>query len=184
LYREAHISACSNKQRREYDYRRDTNDYINYHRYNTYDEPEDRDQRMDRFHAEIGYRPYVLGFNACYRTNDAFMRTQFLYDESLYIRRGEGVRGRIAKVASNFRQASGPTESAQALPTAYSEYAGLRTIIVPYRKTAGYRTCQTFSVTVPKNAMQTDVMIVNADDAFAYEREQDPQSSWHINWMR
>jgi hypothetical protein len=179
------VAPCSKRVKLEYSRTRDTIDYINYHRYKSYDDD------LDAFHTEIGKRPAsILGFETarCRTTTVDVVRSQFLFDDDPSIRRAPSnvqvVRNLTQNVQGELNALGGKPAVAQTFPRSYSEYVDLKSMIVPYRKPADQPACLGVSIKIPGYAAETDIMAVNSDDALVYAPEQDPQTSWHIVWRR
>jgi hypothetical protein len=185
LYREAHLTPCSRTIKSKYSKQRDTVDYINYHRYKSYDGD------FDEFHTEIGSRPAsVFGFDTtrCRSTRTDYVRSQLLFEDDPAIRRAP-VKVQVARnlsqnVQVEINSITGKPVAAQTIPNGYKEYVDLKTMIVPYRKMSDQPACVGIMVNVPPHAVETEIMAVNSDDALVYSQDQDPQGNWHISWQR
>jgi hypothetical protein len=165
----------------------DTQRYINYHRYGL---PDDKPGvvNLDRLHAELGNRPPRVWYESdsrCASTADWDIAPQFLFEDNFADRQPTGFFGYFGyRVSSTYEAAN--QETAYAAPLAYSGYQGLAVLVKPFRKPPNSLACVNFTVDhIPNNASQTNVMIIDADDARFPPANpfQDPQITWSFNWQ-
>jgi hypothetical protein len=196
LHRDSYKSPCVEKRDRqlsEYNETSEAQRYVNYHKYKF---PEARSvpeqARLYNFHADIGNRPardsahrssFLESDRRCASTDDNDIAAQFLFEVSQSARQ-ERASGQEWLEARGALTVAAARSEAYAAPGAYSEYHNLTAWVLPYRKSAAQLSCMAFSVSVPGNATQTELMIIDADDARnPRDYSTDPQRAWTFEWQ-
>jgi hypothetical protein len=196
LHRDSYKSPCVEKRDRqisEYNETSEVQRYLNYHKYKF---PEARSvpeqARLYNFHADIGNRPardpahrssYWESDGRCASTDDNDIAAQFLFEVSQSARQ-ERASGQEWFEARAALTVAATRSEAYAAPGSYTEYHNLTAWVLPYRKSAGQLSCMAFSVSVPGNATQTELMIIDADDARnPRDYSIDPQRTWTFEWQ-
>jgi hypothetical protein len=175
-------------------------DFVNYHYYRILREPADPNNAMDRFHAELGERVVNALFSqrrVCTTTDFGPILGQFLFDE---FRVSANVYQSIVRIAAAAtRIVATPVQAAAAETPSYRGYLGLAATVIPYKKEAGSAGCVAFSIKIPTNFAkieQSEVMVIDADDALIATRYANPstpaeyayprsiQKSWMIQWQQ
>ena len=181
--RSGYTSPCSKGDVAAYSHDVDVERYIDYHFYGLRDSEQNRLLNLEFAHADVGPRQIPRAWPLpprarCLNTRYGTIRVQFLYSDD---RRVAYTLETLSRQYSLFSRAVGPSP-AYAAPAAYREYDSLKTIVIPYvKRSAGARSCFAFKLPIPKDTVTTEVMIVDADQAFA-NSGIDPQQSWTLSW--
>jgi hypothetical protein len=179
--RRRYISPCSGKKIGPYGDDVRPERYIDYHFYGLDDSERDPARNLENAHADVGVRQFSQYWSlpartGCLNTRYSTIRAQFLYDD----RRAAFTYETLGRQINLFSEATG-TSPTYAAPSAYRQYESLNTQVIPYQRTPNKPACFAFVVPIPANAVQTQVMIVDADDAFA-NSGIDPQKTWQFTW--
>jgi hypothetical protein len=186
ISRDDYSTPCSGKENEEFsDYAAtvSTREYRGYHRFGL---PADDDlgNRLDKLHADIGDRTPLWKRDGevkrCAATNDPDISLEFLFG-NLSEREPPSIGEQIADQVERTREALGASYNA---PPEYANYQYLSVHVVPYSKEANKPSCYAFPVDVPEQASETDIMIIDADDARYPLILHDPQSSWGFRWVK
>jgi hypothetical protein len=177
-----YTSPCSKRDIVAYSHDADVQRYIDYHFYGLRDPEPNRTLNLEFAHADVGIRESPNSWplpasRACLNTRYDTIRAQFLYGDD---RRVASAYETLSRQYSLFSGAFG-TPSAYAAPPAYREYDSLKTMVIPYvKRPPNAPACFAFNLPIPANTVITEVMIVDADKAFA-SSGFDPQRSWTIS---
>jgi hypothetical protein len=179
LKRNAYTSPCTGREQGGY-FRPNVGiaKYRAYHFYLDRDTDPDPNKSLNSFHADVRSDDV----RKCVRTSDEDIRPQFLYDPPDE-RRTANARDRAVRVVSDAtRFFKGGTAYAD---TGSAGYSGLRTEIVPYRKRSQEHVCVHVNISVPENALKTNIMIVDVEDALdpgIRDTRMVTQSEWTVIW--
>lgn len=187
LRRDRYRSPCARAKRpdhKEFVGSADVRRYRNYHLYRLPD-PYPAEANLNRLHADIGNRPARWFFDSndrCASTSDWDIRPQFLFEDELADRQPIGLFDYLSGRVQMTYEAQ--KSSAYAAPAIYTRYRDLAVRVMPYRKTPNAMACISFTTgAIPANAIRTDVMVIDADDArFPRLLSQDPQKTWNFQW--
>jgi hypothetical protein len=183
LQRNKYDSPCTGASKQAFKAKKTVDEFRRYHFYIQPDLTTDSDVNFDNFHADVGVRPASSLFSRtqCLQTNTAGVREKALFDPER----------RLATVWERTRWAASTTlfrgDSAQATPAppVYKEFQQFTVRIIPYTKPTREQICVVIPIERPRDATETILSIVDADDAYARSLLSDPDDghrTWQINW--